>query len=146
MNGKTKAVCAASLASLMLLAIAGCGGGGGDKKADSGKKLTMYWGALEDFMVADINAFQKETGIKVEGVRMSSGETIGRIKAEKANPKASCGSAARLTARFRPRRTASWKNTFPRTLPRFLTSSRIKTVTGPASTSATWASLPMPSS
>ena len=29
MNGKTKAVCAASLASLMLLAIAGCGGGGG---------------------------------------------------------------------------------------------------------------------
>ena len=89
MNGKTKAVCAASLASLMLLAIAGCGGGGGDKKADSGKKLTMYWGALEDFMVADINAFQKETGIKVEGVRMSSGETIGRIKAEKANPKAS---------------------------------------------------------
>ncbi|MCI2098565.1 MAG: ABC transporter substrate-binding protein [Succiniclasticum sp.] len=90
MKGKTKAICAASLASLMLLAMAGCGGGGDKKAADNGgKKLTMYWGALEDFMVADINAFQKETGIKVEGVRMSSGETIGRIKAEKANPKAS---------------------------------------------------------
>ena len=90
MKTKMKAACAVSLASLMLLAMAGCGG---NQKADSGKggsqKLTLYWGAMEDFMVADINAFQKETGIKVEGVRMSSGETIGRIKAEKANPKAS---------------------------------------------------------
>ena len=89
---KLKKVCAVSLAGLMLLALTGCGGSG-DKKAaapkDGGKKLVMYWGALDDWMAKDIAEFQKETGIKVEAVRMSSGETIGRIKAEKANPKAS---------------------------------------------------------
>lgn len=76
----------------MMLVTAGCGGSG-DKKStankESSKKLVMYWGALEDWMVKDIAAFEKETGIKVEAVRMSSGEVIGRIKAEKANPKAS---------------------------------------------------------
>jgi iron(III) transport system substrate-binding protein len=88
---KLQKVCAVSLAGLMLFALTGCGGG--DKKAaapkDGGKKLVMYWGALDDWMAKDIAEFQKETGIKVEAVRMSSGETIGRIKAEKANPKAS---------------------------------------------------------
>ena len=39
MKGKTKAICAASLASLMLLAMAGCGGGG-DKKAEQGNPGT----------------------------------------------------------------------------------------------------------
>lgn len=89
MKMKMKAVCAASLASLILLAIAGCSDNKVDDGTNGNQKLTMYWGALEDFMAADIAAFQKETGIKVEGVRMSSGEIIGRIKAEKNNPKAS---------------------------------------------------------
>jgi len=76
----------------MMLVTAGCGGSGDKKNTankESSKKLVMYWGALEDWMVKDIAAFEKETGIKVEAVRMSSGEVIGRIKAEKANPKAS---------------------------------------------------------
>ena len=83
-------VCAIALAGMLLFAT-GCGGG--DKKAaeqkGSSKKLVMYWGALDDWMAKDIKEFEKETGIKVEAVRMSSGETIGRIKAEKNNPKAS---------------------------------------------------------
>ena len=76
---KLKKVCAVSLAGLMLLALTGCGGSGYKKAAapkDGGKKLVMYWGALDDWMAKDIAEFQKETGIKVEAVRMSSGETI----------------------------------------------------------------------
>lgn len=127
----------------MLLAMAGCGGGGDKKAADNGgKKLTMYWGALEDFMVADINAFQKETGIKVEGVRMSSGETIGRIKAEKANPKASLWFGGPADGQIQAKQDGLLENTSPRTRPRSRTSSRIRMATGPASMSATWASRP----
>ena len=74
----------------MLFAITGCGG---DKKAENvgpdTKKLTIYWGAMEDYMAADIAAFEKETGIKVTAVRMSSGETLKRLQAEKDSPKAS---------------------------------------------------------
>ena len=51
---KLKKVCAVSLAGLMLLALTGCGGSG-DKKAaapkDGGKKLVMYWGALDDWLL-----------------------------------------------------------------------------------------------
>ncbi len=88
---KLKKVCAITLAGMMLFA-AGCGNSNDKNNSDkkeSSKKLVMYWGALEDWMVKDIAAFEKETGIKVEAVRMSSGEVIGRVKAEKANPKAS---------------------------------------------------------
>lgn len=68
--------------------LAGCGG----KPANQGtkpQKLTLYCGLMEDYMVKSIQEFEKETGIKVEAVRMSSGEVMGRIKAEKNNPKAS---------------------------------------------------------
>lgn len=40
-------------------------------------------------MIKAVDEFQKETGIKVDAVRMSSGEILGRISAEKENPKAS---------------------------------------------------------
>ncbi len=90
---RLKRIGAAVMASMMLFALTGCGGGGSkapDKKAAGGsKKLVMYWGALDDWMAKDIKEFEKDTGIKVEAVRMSSGETIGRLKAEKNNPKAS---------------------------------------------------------
>ena len=71
---KLKAVCALSLAGLLLFSL---------------KKLTVYWGALEDFMAADVAAFEKETGIKVTAIRLSSGEALKRLKLEKAAPKAS---------------------------------------------------------
>lgn len=68
--------------------LAGCGG----KPASQGtqpQKLTLYCGLMEDHMVKAVQDFEKETGIKVDAVRMSSGEIMGRIKAEKNNPKAS---------------------------------------------------------
>ena len=87
---KMKAVCALSLAGLLLFSLSGCGGGEKKQPVKPGtQKLTVYWGALEDFMAADVAAFEKETGIKVTAVRMSSGETLQRLKAEKDAPKAS---------------------------------------------------------
>lgn len=68
--------------------LAGCGGKSANQTAQP-QKLTLYCGLMEDHMVKAVQVFEKETGIKVDAVRMSSGEIMGRIKAEKNNPKAS---------------------------------------------------------
>ncbi|MCX7779425.1 MAG: extracellular solute-binding protein [Negativicutes bacterium] len=77
-----------ALLAVMAALVGGCGSG---QPAGSGQpqKLTLYCGLMEDHMVKAIKQFEKETGIKVEAVRMSSGEILGRIQAEKNNPKAS---------------------------------------------------------
>lgn len=53
------------------------------------KELTMYAGLLEHEALFLTQKFEKETGIKVNFVRMSGGEILARIKAEKENPQAS---------------------------------------------------------
>ncbi|MCX7950637.1 MAG: ABC transporter substrate-binding protein [Clostridiales bacterium] len=70
--------------SLVLGLFTGC-----QSKKQSDLKLTIYAGLMEDHMIKAVQEFEKETGIKVEAVRMSSGEILGRVKAEKENPKAS---------------------------------------------------------
>lgn len=59
---------------------------GQEKKEDH---LTIYSGLMQDHMIKAVDEFEKETGIKVDAVRMSSGEILGRIDAEKENPRAS---------------------------------------------------------
>ena len=77
------------LVALLLLVpgIVGCArdsdGGGSDLR------LTVYAGAMEDHMLATLALFTEQTGIPVYGVRMSAGEILGRIRAERANPQAS---------------------------------------------------------
>lgn len=88
---------------LALVALAGCGG---TKQADPPKpsdntpaapapapkkdlKLVLYAGMMEDWVKGAVAEFEAKTGVKVEWVRMSSGETLTRIRAEKDNPKAS---------------------------------------------------------
>ncbi|AVQ29297.1 MULTISPECIES: ABC transporter substrate-binding protein [Fusobacterium] len=51
--------------------------------------LLIYAGLMEDHAIAAVKEFEKETGIKTEFVRMSSGETLARIRAEKDNMTAS---------------------------------------------------------
>lgn len=51
--------------------------------------LTVYTGMLEEHGAIVCQAFEKETGIKTNYVRMSGGEIFARIKAEKENPQAS---------------------------------------------------------
>lgn len=52
-------------------------------------KLTIYAGLMEDHAIAATKEFEKQTGVKTEFVRMSSGETLARIRAEKDNMTAS---------------------------------------------------------
>ncbi|GIP35102.1 ABC transporter substrate-binding protein [Paenibacillus sp. J2TS4] len=51
--------------------------------------LTIYAGLYDDHAIKAIEAFQKETGIKVSYLRMSSGEILARIRAERDKPRTS---------------------------------------------------------
>lgn len=51
------------------------------------KKLVLYCSVQIEWCNLMVEAFQKETGIKVSMTRKSSGETMAQIKAESRNPK-----------------------------------------------------------
>lgn len=86
---KKKSLIAVTLSAVISLGLfAGCGADKKEEKA-SGETLTIYCGLMEDHMVKAVEEFKKETGIDAQAVRMSSGEILGRIRAEKDNPKAS---------------------------------------------------------
>jgi iron(III) transport system substrate-binding protein len=53
------------------------------------EKVKAYTTMEEPLAKALFEQFEKETGIVVEWVRLSSGEAVARIEAEKANPQAS---------------------------------------------------------
>ncbi|MBP3709904.1 MAG: ABC transporter substrate-binding protein [Treponema sp.] len=61
------------------------------KKSEATKPthLTMYVGYVEEYGMKVAEEFEKASGIHVDFVRMSAGEALGRIRAEKTNPKAS---------------------------------------------------------
>ena len=75
------------LAVALVLGIVSCGGGGTAGKKE--QKLVFYAGLQEDHAALVAQEFEKETGIKTEFVRLSSGETLARLKAEKDNMTAS---------------------------------------------------------
>ena len=53
------------------------------------KTLTLYGSAEPRSVEALANGFEKANpGVKVDWIRMSSGETLARLRAEKANPQA----------------------------------------------------------
>ncbi len=52
-------------------------------------RLTVYTAYQEEEAQMVFNAFEKETGIKVDYVRLSAGELYARVQAEAANPQAS---------------------------------------------------------
>lgn len=82
----------AVLAGAMAVSFTGCGG---EKKAEApaakkeSKEITVYMGVVEQSAKVVASEFEKDTGIKVNFVRMSGGETLSRIRAEKNNPQAS---------------------------------------------------------
>ena len=88
---------AAAFAAMAALTVSFAGCGGGDKKAEekkaapkgNDKELVMYMGIVEQAAKVGASEFEKDTGIKVKFVRMSGGETLSRIRAEKNNPQAS---------------------------------------------------------
>ncbi len=82
----------AVLAGAMAFSFTGCGG---EKKAEApaakkeSKEITVYMGVVEQSAKVVASEFEKDTGIKVNFVRMSGGGTLSRIRAEKNNPQAS---------------------------------------------------------
>lgn len=86
-----RAAVAAALVGAVVFGIAGCGDSGkGESKAkENPKELTMYMGVVEQSAKVIAADFEKDTGIHVNFVRMSGGETLSRIRAEKDNPQAS---------------------------------------------------------
>ena len=48
----------------------------------------MYSAVNEEYMLKVASEFEKDTGIKIESVRLSAGEIVARIRAEKSFPKA----------------------------------------------------------
>jgi iron(III) transport system substrate-binding protein len=63
--------------------------GGSFVGAEAGESLKAYTTLEEAYAKELLDAFEKETGIAVEWVRLASGETVARIEAEQANPQAS---------------------------------------------------------
>lgn len=60
----------------------------GQKETKAGGKLTVYVGFQEDHAVEAMKQFTADTGIEAEMVRMSGGEILAKIRAEKDNPQA----------------------------------------------------------
>ena len=91
MTKKTRSLGMLLVAVMLTLSLAGCGGGSPQKTAEpkKPKELTMYIGVVEQQALVIAKEFEKSSGIKVNFVRMSGGETLGRIRAEKQSPKAS---------------------------------------------------------
>lgn len=84
-------ITALAMAVFMLSTLlVGCGGSNQQANVPKkSKELTMYIGVVEQQALVIAQEFEKDTGIKVNFVRMSGGETLGRIRAEKQSPKAS---------------------------------------------------------
>lgn len=55
----------------------------------------MYMGVVEQAAKVVASEFEKDTGIKVKFVRMSGGETLSRIRAEKIIPRPASGMGQR---------------------------------------------------
>ena len=92
-----KRFAAALLAGVMVLAmLTACGGGNSDtsSEGDGGEssgsnELTVYTAFPEAEVAYYFNAFEEATGIKVNALRLSAGEMLTRVAAEKDNPQAS---------------------------------------------------------
>lgn len=89
MNNVMKKTVVAAMVAASALSLAGCGGDAPKAPAGGDKELVMYMGVVEQSARVIAKEFEKDTGIKVKFVRMSGGETLSRIRAEKANPQAS---------------------------------------------------------
>ena len=91
MKKTTKRFVALLLSSLMVLTLlAGCGSSkdGEEGESTGSKELTVYTAFPEAEVAYYFNAFEEATGIKVNALRLSAGEMLTRVAAEKDNPQA----------------------------------------------------------
>lgn len=73
---------------LVTLLLAGCGG---EQKQTPGRSATIliYSPVNDEYLRKIATEFEKDSGIRVETVKLSAGEMVARIRAEKKSPKAS---------------------------------------------------------
>ena len=102
MKKSTKRLFAALLAATSLLALTACGGSSTDDssantddtqteqpaESSGSKELSVYTAFPESEVIYYFNKFEEETGIKINYVRLSAGEMLTRVEAEKDNPQA----------------------------------------------------------
>lgn len=92
MKKSTKRVLSLILTALMIASLTACGGSGGGSNSSGSssgsKELTVYTAFPEAEVIYYFNAFEKETGIKINYIRLSAGEMLTRVAAEKDNPQA----------------------------------------------------------
>ena len=100
MKKSTKRLFAALLAATSLLALTACGGGKTEApntddtqteqpaESSGSKELSVYTAFPESEVIYYFNKFEQETGIKINYVRLSAGEMLTRVEAEKDNPQA----------------------------------------------------------
>jgi iron(III) transport system substrate-binding protein len=67
-------------------------------RAQGAGKLTLYMGPPEPTSAAVAQAFEKKTGIKTTFLRLSAGEAVNRIRAERNSPQASISYGIGLTS------------------------------------------------
>jgi len=73
----------------LVLALLGVSAYAGGQSETGSKSITAYT-TLDEELARDVfNAFEEETGIRVDWVRLSTGECVARMEAEKENPQAS---------------------------------------------------------
>lgn len=81
------------IVAMILTLVTGCGSSKVVEEQETAEKkperLTMYIGVVEEQAMKIAEEFEAATGIKVDFVRMSGGEILSRVRAEKDNPKAS---------------------------------------------------------
>ena len=95
---KQKRLLALLLALVMVIGLTACGGGddeaasgggeGSGEEASGSNELTVYTAFPEAEVAYYFNAFEEATGIKVNALRLSAGEMLTRVAAEKDNPQA----------------------------------------------------------
>lgn len=77
------------LTLVTLLAVTVAGASGRTEDGAQSNRITAYTTLDEELARQVFNAFSQETGIQVDYVRLSTGEAVARIEAERANPQAS---------------------------------------------------------
>ena len=97
----TKRMLALLLSLVMAMSLAACGGGDEEPAPEAegegevtaepagSKELTVYTALPESEVVYYFNEFEKDTGIHCNYIRLSAGEMLTRVEAEKENPQAS---------------------------------------------------------
>lgn len=84
-----KKITALTIALLVLISAAVIAGGEQESGSEDKGKLVFYAGLQEDHAAMIAEEFEAEFGVETEFVRMSSGEILARLKAEKDNMTAS---------------------------------------------------------